>query len=94
MEKTIDPRDLKKSARMVNIGLENWISAARVVAIVNANSAPIKRMINQAREENTLIDASGGKQTRSVIFTDSKYIILSSISPRKLSARMEKNVLD
>jgi len=94
MEKTIGSRDLRKSAKMVNIGFENWIMSGRVVAIVNANSAPIKRMINQAREENTLIDASGGKQTRSVIFTDSKHVILSSISARNLSARMEKDVLN
>jgi len=92
MEKTIGSRDLRKSAKMVNIGLENWISAGWVVAIMNGNSAPIKRMIKQAREASTLIDGSGGSQTRSVIFTDSKYIILSSISPRETLAREWKKM--
>jgi len=84
----------RKGNKILNVGLENWIMSGRVVAIANANSAPIKRMVKQAREVNTLIDATSGKPTRSVIFTDSKHVILSSISPRNLSARMEKNILD
>jgi hypothetical protein len=94
MNETIRKTGHRKGNKILNVGLENWIMSGRVVAIVNANSAPIKRMIKQAREDNALIDATSGKPTRSVIFTDSKHVILSSISPRNLSARMEKNVLD
>ena len=93
MNQTIAETGRRKGNKILNVGLENWIMAGRIVAIVNANSAPIKRMIRQAREGNALIDATSGKPTRSVIIADSKHIILSSISPRNLSARMEKNVL-
>jgi regulator of extracellular matrix RemA (YlzA/DUF370 family) len=82
-----------KGDKALNIGLENWIIAGRIVAIVNANSAPIRRMIKQAREGNVLIDGTSGKPTRSAIVADSKHVILSSISPRNLSARLEKMVL-
>jgi len=84
----------RKGNNILNVGLENWIMSGRVVAIANANSAPIRRMVKQAREVNALIDATSGKPTRSVVITDSKHVILSSISPRNLSARMEKNMLD
>ena len=93
MSETIRESRQRKRDKSLNVGLENWIMAGRILAIVNANSAPIKRMIKQAREGNVLIDATSGKPTRSVIIADSKHVILSSISPRNLSARMEKNVL-
>jgi regulator of extracellular matrix RemA (YlzA/DUF370 family) len=93
MNETIGETGRRKGNKSLNVGLENWIMTGRVVAIVNANSAPIKRMIRQARENNALIDATSGKPTRSVIVADSKHVILSSISPRNLSARMEKNVM-
>jgi len=83
----------RKGDKTLNVGLENWIMTGRVVAIVNANSAPIKRMVKQAREAKALIDATSGKPTRSVIIADSGHIILSSISTRNLSARIEKNIL-
>ncbi len=79
----------------VNIGFENRVIDRRIVAIVNPNSAPIKRLINEAKEGHLLlIDSTGGKPKRSVIVTDSGHVILSSISPRNLSARIEKNILD
>ena len=94
MDETIRKTGHRKGNKILNVGLENWIMSGRVVAIANANSAPIKRMVKQAKEANLLIDTSGGKPTRSVIFADSKHVVLSSISPRNLSARMEKNMLD
>jgi regulator of extracellular matrix RemA (YlzA/DUF370 family) len=93
MDEAIREAGHMKGDKALNIGLENWIIAGRVVAIVNANSAPIRRMIKQAREGNVLIDGTSGKTTRSVIVADSKHVILSSISPRNLSARLEKMVL-
>lgn len=79
---------------IVNVGLENRVVSSRIVAILNPNSAPIKRLINEAREDHLLIDATGGRPKRSVIITDSRHIILSSVAPRNLSARIEKSILD
>ena len=84
----------RKNGKTVNIGSENRVISNRVVAIVNPNSAPVKRLINEAKEDHLLIDATGGKPKRSVIITDSGHIVLSSVSPRNLSARFEKNILD
>ncbi|MGD2084571.1 MAG: DUF370 domain-containing protein [Candidatus Aminicenantes bacterium] len=84
----------RKNGKPVNIGSENRVISNRVVAIVNPNSAPVKRVINEAKEDHLLLDATGGKPKRSVIVTDSGHIVLSSISPRNLSARFEKNILD
>lgn len=84
----------KPKSKLVNIGFENRVISKRVIAIVNPNSAPIKRMIKESKENNLLIDATSGKPTRSVIITDSKHIILSSISPRKLSSRIDRNNLN
>jgi regulator of extracellular matrix RemA (YlzA/DUF370 family) len=84
----------KKTGKPVNIGSENRVISNRVVAIVNPGSAPVKRMINEAKEAHLLVDATGGKPKRGVIVTDSGHIILSSISPRFLGARFEKNILD
>ena len=74
----------------MNVGFENRVITERVIAIVNTNSAPIKRMIKIAKERNLLVDATSGKPTRSAIVMDSRHVILSSISPRKMSGRMEK----
>jgi len=84
----------KKNGKPVNIGFENRVISSRVVAIVNPGSAPVKRMINEAKEDHLLVDATGGKPKRSVIVTDSGHIVLSSVSPKNLSSRFEKNILD
>jgi regulator of extracellular matrix RemA (YlzA/DUF370 family) len=73
----------------LSVGYENIISAVRVVAVVNPNSAPVKRMVKEAKEKNQAIDATCGKPTRSVIVMDSGYIVLSSLSPKKIGLRME-----
>jgi len=75
---------------ILKIGFENFVTLKRIVAIVNPSSAPVKRMIKQAREAGKLIDATSGKPTRSAILADSEHIILSSISPGKLGERMER----
>jgi len=80
--------------KSVNIGSENRVISSRIVAIINPNSAPIKRLITEAREDHLLIEASAGRPKRSVIILDSGHIVLSSISPRNLSARIEKNILE
>ena len=74
--------------KLVNIGFGNMVSAARLVAIVSPESAPIKRIIQDVRERGNLIDATFGRRTRAVIVMDSGHVILSELQPETLSARM------
>ncbi|MEB3829383.1 extracellular matrix/biofilm regulator RemA [Phormidium sp. CCY1219] len=77
--------------QLINIGFGNIISANRVIAIVSPESAPIKRIVNDAREANRLIDATYGRRTRSVIVMDSNHIILSAIQPETMGHRFFTN---
>lgn len=74
--------------RLVNIGFGNIVSAGRIVAIVSPESAPIKRVIQEARERGNLIDATYGRRTRAVVIMDSSHIILSSVQPETVAARL------
>ena len=74
--------------RLINIGFGNMVSAGRIIAIVNPDSAPIKRMISDAREKYMLIDATYGRRTRAVIITDNSCIILSAIQPETVAGRL------
>ncbi|MEM6425136.1 MAG: DUF370 domain-containing protein [Cyanobacteria bacterium P01_H01_bin.119] len=73
--------------RLINIGFGNIVTANRVVAIVSPESAPIKRIISDARERGELIDATYGRRTRAVIVMDSGHIILSAIQPETVAHR-------
>ena len=75
--------------KLVNIGFGNMVSAQRVVAIVSPDSAPVKRLGQEARERGVLIDASFGRKTRAVLVTDSGHVIWSSLSPEQVSARFQ-----
>ncbi|NLK71747.1 MAG: DUF370 domain-containing protein [Clostridiales bacterium] len=78
--------------KLVNIGFGNIVSANRVVAIVSPESAPIKRIIQEARDNGLLIDATYGRRTRAVIVTDSEHIILSAMQPETVANRLtDKN---
>lgn len=74
--------------KLINIGFGNIISANRLVAIVSPESAPIKRIVQEARERGMLIDATYGRRTRSVIITDSDHIILSAVQPETVAHRL------
>lgn len=74
--------------KLINIGYGNMVSAGRVVAVVSPESAPIKRMIQDARDGGNLIDATYGRRTRAVIVADSGHIILSAIQPETVSNRI------
>ena len=76
---------------LINIGFGNMVSAARVVAIVNPESSPVKRLIQDAREKSAVIDATQGRRTRAVIVTDSGHILLSSIQPETIAGRVGSN---
>lgn len=72
---------------LVNIGFGNIVSANRVIAIVSPESAPVKRLISEAKENKRLIDATYGRRTRAVIITDSNHVILSAIQPETIAQR-------
>lgn len=74
--------------KLINIGFGNMVSANRLVAIVSPESAPIKRIIQEAREKGVLIDATYGRRTRAVIITDSDHVILSAIQPETVANRL------
>ena len=73
---------------LINIGFGNMVSAERVIAMVSPESAPIKRMIQDARDRGLLIDASFGRSTRAALIMDSGNVILSALTPEVLTARM------
>jgi regulator of extracellular matrix RemA (YlzA/DUF370 family) len=74
--------------KLINIGFGNMVAAGRLVAIVSPESAPIKRIIQDAKERGTLIDATYGRRTRAVLVMDSEHVILSSIQPETVANRM------
>lgn len=77
--------------QLINIGFGNIVAANRVIAIVSPESAPIKRLIHDAKEKGQLIDSTYGRKTRSVIVTDSNHIILSAIQPETVAHRFVVN---
>ena len=80
--------------KLINIGFGNMVSASRLVAIVSPESAPIKRIIQEAKEKGTLIDATHGRRTRAVIITDSDLIILTYLQSETVAARLNDEVAD
>lgn len=74
--------------KLINIGFGNMVSANRLVAIVSPDSAPIKRMVQEARERGTLIDATFGRKTRAVLVMDSDHIVLSAFQPSSVAGRL------
>ena len=83
----IKPMEIK----LINIGFGNIVSANRVVAIVSPESAPIKRLIGDARDTGQLVDATYGRRTRAVIVTDSDHVILSALQPETVANRFLVN---
>ena len=73
--------------KLINIGFGNLVSAERLIAVVSPDSAPIKRMIQEAKERGMLVDASFGRSTRSVLLMDTDHVILSALGPEQLSGR-------
>jgi len=74
---------------LINIGFGNIVAANRIIAVVSPESAPIKRIIQEARERGMLIDATYGRRTRAVIITDSDHVVLSAIQPETVSHRLD-----
>ncbi len=77
---------------LVNIGFGSFVSSERLVSVLSPDSAPIKRMVQDARERGNLIDASYGRKTRSILVTDGGYIILSALTSEAMAERLGYNV--
>ena len=75
--------------KLINIGFGNMIAAGRLLAVVSPDSAPIKRVIQEARDRAMLIDASYGRKTKSVLLMDTDHVILSALTPEVLSERWQ-----
>ncbi|MFO7262809.1 MAG: hypothetical protein A6D91_00105 [Bacillaceae bacterium G1] len=76
------------SIKLINIGFGNIVSANRIISIVSPESAPIKRIITEARNNSRLIDATYGRRTRAVIIMDSDHVILSAVQPETVANRL------
>lgn len=74
--------------RLVNIGFGNMVSTSKLVSIVSPESAPIKRIVQEAKDKGNIIDATQGRRTRAVIITDSNHVILSAIQPETIANRL------
>ena len=76
--------------KLINIGFGNMIAAGRLVAIVSPDSAPIKRMVQEARDRGILIDATYGRKTNAVLIMDNDHLVLSALAPETVAGRMEE----
>ncbi len=78
------------AAKFINVGYGNLIAANRIVTVASPDAAPIKRLVQDARDAGVVIDVSCGKKTRSVIVTDSRHVILSSLEPEALGVLLNQ----
>ncbi len=80
--------------KFINVGFGNMVSANRIVAIASPDSAPIKRLISDAKDDNRIIDVSCGRRTRAIIITDSEHVILSAIAAETITNRLSTDESD
>ena len=80
--------------RFINIGFGNMVAAERIVTIVSPDSAPVKRLIQDAKDSGRVIDVSCGRRTRSVIITDSEHVILSAVQTETIANRVDNTDMD
>lgn len=80
--------------QLLNIGFGNIVSANRIISIVSPESAPIKRMIQEAKDTKMAVDATFGRKTRAVIIMDSGHVILSAVQPETVAARLDKDIVE
>ena len=77
--------------QLINIGFGNIVSANRIISIVSPESAPIKRLVQEAKDSKMAIDATYGRRTRAVIIMDSEHVVLSAVQPETVASRLENN---
>ena len=80
--------------KFINIGFGNMVSAGRIVAIASPDAAPIKRLVQDAKRDNRVIDVSCGRRTRSVIITDSEHVVLSAIAAETITNRLANDLAE
>ena len=80
--------------KFINIGFGNMVASDRIITIVSPDSAPVKRLIQDAKDSGRVIDVSCGRRTRAVIITDSEHVILSAIQSETIANRLDSNVTE
>ena len=80
--------------KLINIGFGNMVAAERIVTVMSPESAPIKRIVQDAKESARAIDVSCGRRTKAVIITDSEHVILSALSPETIVGRLEGEAVE
>ena len=80
---------MSNGIRFVNIGFGSLVNAGRIIAVVSADSAPVKRLLRDAEDRNQLVDATFGRKVRTVLVMDSGHVVLSAIQPETIAGRMQ-----
>ncbi len=80
--------------QFINIGFGNLVSSQRIISIVSPESAPLKRIVQEAKDEKRAIDATFGRRTRAVLIMDSGHVILSAVQPETIASRLNNNQID
>ena len=80
--------------RFINVGFGNMVAAERIVVLASPDSAPMKRLVQDAKDDGRAIDVTCGRRTRAIIITDSEHVILSALQTETVAARMENNTAD
>ena len=88
LDSIINQVSAKPNTLLLNVGFGNVVAADRIIAIISPNSAPVKRLKDEAREDKRLIDVTQGRKTRSVLITDSNHVILSAVQTETISQRL------
>ena len=88
LDSIINQVSAKPNALLLNVGFGNVVAADRIIAIISPNSAPVKRLKDEARDDKRLIDVTQGRKTRSVLITDSNHVILSAVQTETISQRL------
>lgn len=75
--------------KLLNVGFGNMVAAGRIVAVIAPDSAPVKRLMQEARDDGHLIDATAGRRTRAVLMMDTGHVVLSAVQPETIAGRMQ-----
>ncbi len=75
--------------KLLNVGFGNMVAAGRIVAVIAPDSAPVKRLVQEARDAGHLIDATAGRRTRAVLMMDTEHVVLSAVQPETIAGRMQ-----
>ena len=80
--------------RFINVGFGNMVAAERITILASPDSAPMKRLVQDAKDDGRAIDVTCGRRTRTIIITDSEHVVLSALTPEKIANRLEDNAAD